>query len=34
VQEARRLGAGGYVKKPYRLDTIARAVREVLGQRK
>jgi signal transduction histidine kinase len=32
VQEARRLGAGGYVKKPYRLDTIARAVREVLAR--
>jgi signal transduction histidine kinase/ActR/RegA family two-component response regulator len=30
VQEARRLGAGHYVKKPYRLETIARAVREVL----
>ena len=31
VHEARRLGAGGYVKKPYRLETIARAVREVLA---
>jgi signal transduction histidine kinase len=30
VHEARQLGAGGYVKKPYRLETIARAVREVL----
>jgi DNA-binding NtrC family response regulator len=30
VQEARKLGAGDYVKKPYRLETIARAVRDVL----
>ncbi len=30
VQEARKLGAGYYVKKPYRLETIARAVRDVL----
>jgi signal transduction histidine kinase/uncharacterized protein YjeT (DUF2065 family) len=30
VHEARKLGAGIYVKKPYRLDTIARAVRAVL----
>jgi len=30
VQEARKLGAGVYVKKPYRLDTIARAVRDEL----
>jgi len=30
VQEARRLGAGEYVKKPYRLETIARALRDVL----
>ena len=31
VHEARRLGAGAYVKKPYRLETIARAVRDVLN---
>ncbi len=30
VHAARRLGAGVYVKKPYRLETIARAVRDVL----
>ena len=30
VHEARKLGAGAYVKKPYRFDTIARAVRDVL----
>jgi len=30
VLEARKLGAGAYVKKPYRLETIARAVSEVL----
>ncbi len=30
VNEARKLGAGAYVKKPYRLETIARAVREEL----
>ncbi|HSO17891.1 MAG TPA: response regulator, partial [Desulfosarcina sp.] len=30
VQEARKLGAGVYVKKPYRLETIARAVRDEL----
>ncbi len=32
VQEARRLGAGIYVKKPYRLETIARAVRDELSR--
>ncbi len=32
VHEARKLGAGMYVKKPYRLDTIARAVKSVLGK--
>jgi CheY-like chemotaxis protein len=31
VFEARRLGAGAYVKKPYRLETIARAVKSVLN---
>ena len=30
VHEARNLGAGAYIKKPYRLETIARAVREEL----
>jgi two-component system, cell cycle sensor histidine kinase and response regulator CckA len=30
VHEARQLGAGDYVKKPYRLETIARAVRDAL----
>jgi two-component system, cell cycle sensor histidine kinase and response regulator CckA len=30
VLEAQKLGAGTYVKKPYRLETIARAVRDVL----
>ena len=30
VHEARKLGAGIYVKKPYRLDAIARAVKAVL----
>jgi DNA-binding NarL/FixJ family response regulator len=30
VHEARKLGAGLYVKKPYRLETLARAVRDVL----
>jgi DNA-binding NarL/FixJ family response regulator len=30
VHEARKLGADAYVKKPYRLDTIARAIRDVL----
>ncbi|MFO7712937.1 ATP-binding protein [Desulfosarcina sp.] len=30
VQGARKLGAAAYVKKPYRLDTIARAVRDAL----
>jgi two-component system cell cycle sensor histidine kinase/response regulator CckA len=30
VHEARKLGAGTYVKKPYRLETIARAVKDVL----
>jgi two-component system cell cycle sensor histidine kinase/response regulator CckA len=30
VHEARKLGAGIYIKKPYRLDTIARAVRDTL----
>jgi two-component system cell cycle sensor histidine kinase/response regulator CckA len=32
VFEARRLGAGAYIKKPYRLETIARAVKTVLKQ--
>jgi len=31
VQEARRLGAGIYVKKPYRLHTLAKAVKQVLS---
>jgi len=31
VREALRLGAGPYVKKPYRLATIAEVVREALG---
>ena len=31
VQEARRLGAGIYIKKPYRLHTLAKAVKQVLG---
>lgn len=30
VHEARKLGAGAYVKKPYRLETIARAVKNEL----
>lgn len=30
VHEARKLEAGLYVRKPYRLETIARAVRDVL----
>ena len=30
VHEARNLGAGVYVKKPYRLETMARAVRDEL----
>ena len=30
VQETRRLGAGAYVKKPYRLEAIAKAVKAVL----
>ena len=30
VQETRRLGAGAYVKKPYRFETLAKAVRSVL----
>jgi two-component system, cell cycle sensor histidine kinase and response regulator CckA len=34
VQEARRLGVGAYVKKPYRLETIASAVKAVLKDRK
>ena len=32
VHEARKLGAGIYVKKPYRLETIAKAVRDVLNR--
>jgi len=32
VQEARRIGAGAYVKKPYRIETLARAVRTVLKE--
>ncbi len=32
VHEARTLGAGIYVKKPYRLETIGRAVRDVLNR--
>ena len=31
VKEAQRLGAGVYVKKPYTMETLARAVREELG---
>ncbi len=31
VQETRRLGAGAYVKKPYRFNAIAEAVKSVLG---
>jgi signal transduction histidine kinase/CheY-like chemotaxis protein len=31
VQEARKLGAGAYVKKPYLLETIARAVKDALS---
>lgn len=31
VHEARKLGAGAYVKKPYWFETIARVVREVLN---
>jgi two-component system cell cycle sensor histidine kinase/response regulator CckA len=31
VHETRRLGAGVYVKKPYRFETIAKAVKTVLG---
>lgn len=31
VHEARKLGAGIYVKKPYRIETIARAVWDVLS---
>jgi len=30
VQETRRLGAGAYVKKPYRFETLAKAVKSVL----
>jgi DNA-binding NarL/FixJ family response regulator len=30
VYEARRLGASGYVKKPYRLETLALAVKKAL----
>jgi DNA-binding NarL/FixJ family response regulator len=30
VHEAQKLGAGIYVKKPYRLEAIARAVRDAL----
>jgi signal transduction histidine kinase len=32
VQEARRIGAGAYVKKPYRIESLARAVRTVLKE--
>jgi len=32
VEAAQRLGAGRYIKKPYTLETIARAVREELDQ--
>ena len=32
VHAARKLGAGIYVKKPYRLEAIARAVRDVLNR--
>jgi two-component system cell cycle sensor histidine kinase/response regulator CckA len=31
VDEARKLGVGAYVKKPYRLETLAQAVKDVLG---
>jgi nitrogen-specific signal transduction histidine kinase len=30
VNEAKRLGAGAYVKKPYRVETLARAIRDAL----
>jgi hypothetical protein len=30
VKEALALGAGGYVKKPYTLESLGRAVREEL----
>lgn len=33
VREAQRLGAGPYVRKPYSLETLARAVRAELGRR-
>ena len=33
VQEARRLGAVEYVKKPYRPETIAKAVRDGLEKK-
>ena len=33
VHEARKLGAGPYVKKPYRLYTLAKAVKDVLQTR-
>jgi DNA-binding NtrC family response regulator len=32
VREAQRLGAGSFVKKPYTLDRLGRAVREELDQ--
>jgi DNA-binding NarL/FixJ family response regulator len=32
VREAQRLGATGYVKKPYTLETIGLAVREALDR--
>jgi DNA-binding NarL/FixJ family response regulator len=32
VQEAQRLGAGAYIKKPYTLDKIARALRTELDR--
>jgi CheY-like chemotaxis protein len=32
VEEMQRLGAGAYIKKPYTLDTIARAVRDELDR--
>jgi CheY-like chemotaxis protein len=33
VAEARRLGAGGYLKKPYTLHKLGQALKEELGRR-
>jgi len=33
VREAQRLGAGGYIKKPYTLDTIGQAIRAELNRK-